>query len=230
MRSTKITFSSQAIGYAKFTSIWRQRPEPVRDATAASLQPTKPDRRCCSANAFELRHEVLLLLFRQMGCVQGKEGGGGGSSGGSNTLSWNEQYERARQSKNDTLVRMNSNGRSLRHTRGPVKANEPPERRESFVEKQGGQLTSVNGYDIKGPLGKGAFGEVFLALKDGDKYAIKVLHKQVLKRQRQGRTGSAFDSVKTEIATMRKVCGLRMHAPPWPFLRACDSRSLHPLH
>ena len=79
-----------------------------------------------------------------------------------------------------------------------------------------GKVTSVNGYAMGKVLGKGAFGEVFLASKGGDKYAVKVLKKSALAKNTKtiakrpgakpgGGTSGAFDTVATEIATMRKI-------------------------
>jgi serine/threonine protein kinase len=73
------------------------------------------------------------------------------------------------------------------------------------VDKEGHHIKKINGYEVKHSLGKGAFGEVFLGKKDGETYAIKVLRKSALKRQRTGKASSALDSVKLEIATMKKI-------------------------
>ena len=73
------------------------------------------------------------------------------------------------------------------------------------VDKEGLNIKKVNGYEVKQSLGKGAFGEVFMGRKDGETYAIKVLRKSALKRQRTGKASSALDSVKTEIAYMKKI-------------------------
>jgi serine/threonine protein kinase len=73
------------------------------------------------------------------------------------------------------------------------------------IRKEGNEITSVNDFAVVKGLGKGAFGEVFLSSRKGDLYAVKVLKKSALKRMRQGRTGSALDTVKTEIATMKKI-------------------------
>eukprot|EP00322_Chrysochromulina_rotalis_P029909 CAMPEP_0115880990 /NCGR_PEP_ID=MMETSP0287-20121206/28179_1 /TAXON_ID=412157 /ORGANISM="Chrysochromulina rotalis, Strain UIO044" /LENGTH=148 /DNA_ID=CAMNT_0003336865 /DNA_START=24 /DNA_END=467 /DNA_ORIENTATION=+ len=85
------------------------------------------------------------------------------------------------------------------------------------IEKKGKQLVTVNNYKIQRPLGKGAFGEVFLARHGSDQFAVKVLRKSALKKlSRQsckgpeaawgrGRTIAALANVKTEIATMKKI-------------------------
>lgn len=65
------------------------------------------------------------------------------------------------------------------------------------VVKRNNRLKVVSGYSVSKTLGKGAYGEVFLARRGGEKYAIKVLKQAALKRARQGRYGSALDAVKT---------------------------------
>ena len=76
---------------------------------------------------------------------------------------------------------------------------------EMNIKKTGVNLDKVNGYAVSKTLGKGAYGEVFLATKGGEKFALKVLKQSALKKVKTGRTGSALDSVKTEIATMKKI-------------------------
>lgn len=39
------------------------------------------------------------------------------------------------------------------------------------------------GYEVSKGLGKGAFGEVFLATKKGNQYAIKSIDKQLVKKR-----------------------------------------------
>jgi len=76
----------------------------------------------------------------------------------------------------------------------------------------GTTIRSVNQYNVEGVLGVGAFGVVYKAtntLEDASPLeqtvAVKVLRRSILKRQRVGRTGSAFDSVAREIAVMKKI-------------------------
>lgn len=73
------------------------------------------------------------------------------------------------------------------------------------VHKDCNQIASVDDFEVVRTLGKGAFGEVFLASRKQELYAVKVLRRSALKRMRQGRTGSALDNLKTEIATMKKI-------------------------
>ncbi len=73
------------------------------------------------------------------------------------------------------------------------------------VQKDGNQIAAVNDFAVVKTLGKGAYGEVFLTSRKGENYAVKVLKKSALKRMRQGRTGSALETIKTEIATMKKI-------------------------
>ena len=63
----------------------------------------------------------------------------------------------------------------------------------------------VNEFVLKKELGKGAFGTVKLGIRDGKKYAIKVLNKKKLKRKRVGRFGNALQNVKKEIAVWKKL-------------------------
>jgi serine/threonine protein kinase len=73
------------------------------------------------------------------------------------------------------------------------------------VDKEGLNIKKINGYEVKQSLGKGAFGEVFMGRKDSETYAIKVLRRSALKRKVTGKASSALDSVKLEIATMKKI-------------------------
>jgi serine/threonine protein kinase len=75
----------------------------------------------------------------------------------------------------------------------------------ALVETKGKQVTAINGYSVAKSLGKGAFGEVYLASCGADRYAIKVLHKSALQKMKQGKNRTALDSVKAEIATMKKI-------------------------
>lgn len=67
------------------------------------------------------------------------------------------------------------------------------------------QIQHVNQYTMVKQLGKGSFGDVYLATEGAEKFAVKVLKRSALRRQRQGRFGSALDSVKAEIALMKKI-------------------------
>ena len=83
------------------------------------------------------------------------------------------------------------------------------------------RLAQINGYTINKALGKGAFGEVFLGTKDGASFAIKVLKRNKMKKTLRGPPGrpgggpaigpaggassSVLDSVKAEIATLKKI-------------------------
>lgn len=82
---------------------------------------------------------------------------------------------------------------------------EPRLSNKAQLIKQGVWVKSVNEYQVTKQLGKGSFGEVYLATAKGQKVAIKMLKKSALKRQRQGKFGSALDTVKAEIALMKKI-------------------------
>ena len=74
------------------------------------------------------------------------------------------------------------------------------------IEKStGNKLSSVNGYAVGKVLGKGAYGEVFLASKAGEKFALKVLKKSSLKQaagfgRRCGAAATGVDTIQKEIA------------------------------
>ena len=112
---------------------------------------------------------------------------------------WTTAYNRASNElsiqRKDTISRM-----------GKREGDEgQPSSPKAAVQKDGNQIAAVNDFAIVKTLGKGAYGEVFLTRNKGDQFAIKVLKKSALKRMRQGRTGSALDSIKTEVATMKKI-------------------------
>lgn len=82
----------------------------------------------------------------------------------------------------------------------------------AHVKMDGSTLRQINDYSVTAPLGKGAYGEVFLASRrnNREKYAIKVLRKSKLKkmggRPRPGmRMTEGLSSIKVEIATMKKI-------------------------
>jgi len=76
----------------------------------------------------------------------------------------------------------------------------------NMLRNKDAQLKVVNQYRIVKQIGRGSFGEVFLATtRDGTRYAMKMLRKSALRRQRQGQFGSALDNVKAEIALMKKI-------------------------
>lgn len=69
-------------------------------------------------------------------------------------------------------------------------------------------VLAVNDWQFGKVLGKGAYGEVYLATKKGspdDPVAVKVLSRSILKRKRVGRFGSAYDSVMGEISVMKRL-------------------------
>ena len=128
---------------------------------------------------------------------------------------WNVAYE-------ETTRKLSRRRSSSKISRGLL-----GESSTALIEKKGNQLERVNDYIITGALGKGAYGEVFKAKSDGEHFAVKVLKKSALKKMRTpgrkppgrpgGKPGMAtpgfgksigaevLDSVKMEIATMKKI-------------------------
>ena len=112
---------------------------------------------------------------------------------------WNAAYEETAASLASSLNKVRQKSRRSARTAASV-----GEGSSSFVKK-GGTLNAVNGYAVGKRLGKGAYGEVFVATKGHENFALKVLKKSALKKVKQGRGGSALDGVKAEIATMKKI-------------------------
>ena len=79
------------------------------------------------------------------------------------------------------------------------------ELQSATVDKDNMTIKRINQYKVRKMLGRGAFGEVLLGVAGKDRYAIKIMRKSALRKIRVGRMGSALDSIKTEIATMKKV-------------------------
>ena len=86
-------------------------------------------------------------------------------------------------------------------------------RAKSNVFYKDNKVAAINSYTVTTQLGKGAFGEVFLASMDDEQYAIKVLKKAAMKSLRApprrpgggGGGGGPMDSLKSEIATLKKI-------------------------
>ena len=123
-----------------------------------------------------------------MGCGAGKEAPVVNVDAGD----WNAAY-------NKTL---NKGGMIIRQATSSLE--DPP---DEVVFKEG-RIAEINGFAIIKTLGKGAFGEVFLARKGNQEVAVKCLKQEKLKKQgmpgRPGKTTtSALDSVK--VARFSKV-------------------------
>eukprot|EP00742_Colponemidia_sp_Colp-10_P007941 GILJ01008568.1.p1 GENE.GILJ01008568.1~~GILJ01008568.1.p1 ORF type:complete len:556 (+),score=63.20 GILJ01008568.1:154-1821(+) len=65
----------------------------------------------------------------------------------------------------------------------------------------------VNQYVLRQLLGRGSYGKVRMCedKHTGDKFAVKIINKALLKRKRIGRMGTALDNVRKEIAIMKKL-------------------------
>ena len=113
---------------------------------------------------------------------------------------WNAAYEETANALANSMKKSRQKSRRV----SAKTATSIADGASSFVKK-GGTLNAVNGYAVGKRLGKGAYGEVFVASKGGESFALKVLKKSALKKVRQGRGGSALDGVKAEIATMKKI-------------------------
>ena len=133
-----------------------------------------------------------------MGICASKKGGTTVVGVDSAAQDWNSAYA-------DAVPRFASRASSIRHQNTIALGSDLAESTSMKISHKGANLTMVNGYKVAKVLGKGAFGEVFLASQAGERFAIKVLLKSKLKKVRTGRHSSAFDSIKTEIATMKKI-------------------------
>lgn len=102
---------------------------------------------------------------------------------------------------------LNPDGFIVTHSNGDRSMDEKTE----VVLNSAGRLASVNGYEVSKQLGKGAFGEVYLASRGGEQFALKIIKKAALKKTSMpGRPGTkqspaALDLVKAEIATLKKI-------------------------
>lgn len=113
-------------------------------------------------------------------------------------ISWNAAYERlTRKEAAEHRTTLHSISRDRYH-RG---------HKASFEAKRDSdeRLKKVNDYTLAKTIGKGSFGEVFLAWKGWKPYAIKVLRKSALKRMRKSIGGSPLEGIRLEVATMKKI-------------------------
>jgi serine/threonine protein kinase len=69
------------------------------------------------------------------------------------------------------------------------------------------QLQRINDYEIKGELGRGSFGMVYLVQKEGgEKYAMKTFpHAAKQTKLRRGQGPSPDEIIRMEIAIMKKL-------------------------
>lgn len=115
--------------------------------------------------------------------------GAPGDENDHHTVTWNTQYT--------------SNALRRSNTRRPTHAQSTTMMK--LQRDKDMKIQRVNQYEMVKQLGKGSFGDVYLASEQSEKFAVKVLKKSALRRQRQGRFGSALDTVKAEIALMKKI-------------------------
>lgn len=114
---------------------------------------------------------------------------------------WNAAYEQVAhhvsRRQRDLSSRQASRAKSLGRQASSFKG-------VTSFKKKGGAFSEVNGYKVGRRLGKGAYGEVHVATKGGERYALKIL-KQSKQSGGRGRGASGLDSVQKEIATMKKI-------------------------
>ena len=93
---------------------------------------------------------------------------------------WNASYERLTQHGVQLRQQTQSTNFDLGEQAASVKYNKD------------NRLAEINGYSISRPLGKGAFGEVFLGKKSGVTFAIKAMKQETIKKTRSlgGRPGA----------------------------------------
>ena len=102
------------------------------------------------------------LLPLQMGCIQSKAEDKHYDDGYGD---WNKAYAADMEASKSSIAA--GCGRTHRSISGQTE--------EMNIKKTGVNLDKVNGYAVSKTLGKGAYGEVFLATKGGEKFALKVL-------------------------------------------------------
>jgi serine/threonine protein kinase len=68
------------------------------------------------------------------------------------------------------------------------------------------KISNVNQYELLKPLGRGSFGDVYLATDGTAKYAIKILKKSALLRQRQGKVKRALSQTSPLCSLLRVTC------------------------
>ena len=96
--------------------------------------------------------------------------------------------------------------KSKRFNSRHISLNEVTESQSRNVGETDTGLRKINQYKFNSVIGRGSFGEVWLATDDHNiSYAIKVLKRSMLRKKRTGMASNALDAVLREVAVLKKV-------------------------
>ena len=96
--------------------------------------------------------------------------------------------------------------KSKRFNSRHISLNEVTESQSRNVVETDTGLRKINQYKFNSVIGRGSFGEVWLATDDHNiSYAIKVLKRSMLRKKRTGMASNALDAVLREVAVLKKV-------------------------
>ena len=96
--------------------------------------------------------------------------------------------------------------KSKRFNSRHISLNEVTESQSRTVVETDTGLRKINQYKFNSVIGRGSFGEVWLATDDHNiSYAIKVLKRSMLRKKRTGMASNALDAVLREVAVLKKV-------------------------
>ena len=99
--------------------------------------------------------------------------------------------------------------KSKRFNSRHISLNEVTESQSRNVVETDTGLRKINQYKFNSVIGRGSFGEVWLATDDHNiSYAIKVLKRSMLRKKRTGMASNALDAVLREHRS-RRVWGVR---------------------